>query len=136
MLKNINYYFDFLLTLEAKNIENSNNKDMIFEILMIRFDILENNRKAIISISRSFKHKPKELIFLLPSLIDSIILMLKYTNISIKGIMGQIKIKSILIIYILTFLVWLKDESLSLEKTMNSLDQYLNQAGKFLAFIE
>jgi len=135
LLKILNNYFDYNLSLQAKSLENSNQKDMIFEILMIRFDILQSNRKGIISIFNSFKKKPQELIFLLPNLLDSIVLMFKFTKISSTGIIGQMKIKGIFIIYISSFLVWIKDDSPSLEKTMKSLDNYLDQAGKILKFI-
>ena len=135
LLNNINFYFDYSLTLQIKNLEDSSHKDMLFEILMMRFDILQNNRKAILSVFKSFKQKPQELIFLLPQLLDSIVSIIGYAKISSEGIIGQIKIKGILIIYISTFFVWIKDEDSSLEKTMTALDSYLNQAGKILKFI-
>ena len=122
--------------MESKKIENSNNKDMIFEILMMRFDILQQHRKGIISIFNSFKNQPNQLLFLLPNLLDSIILMLEYTKISSIGVMGQIKIKGIFIIYISVFFVWINDNTSYLEKTMTALDNYLNQAGTILKFIE
>ena len=74
VIKNINKYFDYKLKLEIKNIEQSNNKDMIFEILMMRFDILQKYRIGIISIFNSFKSRPQDLLFLLPNIVDSIIL--------------------------------------------------------------
>ena len=55
LLKNLNKYFDFNLSLQAKLIEKSSNKDMIFEVLMMRFDILQKYRSAILSIFVSFK---------------------------------------------------------------------------------
>ena len=136
LLNNINCYFDYSLTLQIKNLEDSSHKDMLFEILMMRFDILQNNRKAILSVFKSFKQNPQELIFLLPQLLDSIVSIIGYAKISSAGIIGQIKIKGILIIYISTFFVWIKDEDSSLEKTMMALDSYLNQAGKILNIIK
>ena len=136
IIKKINEYFDYKLSLESKNIEQSNNKDMIFEILMIRFDLLQKYRKGVISIFNSFKSKPQDLFFLLPNIIDSIILMINFTNISSKGIIGQLKIKGILIIYISSFFTWLNDDSSSLEKTMTAVDKNLDQAGKILSFIK
>ena len=98
IIMKINEYFDYQLSLMSKYIENSNNKDMIFEVMMMRFDIIQKNRKGIISIFKSFKSKPLDLFFLLPSIIESVILMINYTKISSKGIMGQLKIKGIFII--------------------------------------
>ena len=136
LLKKINNYFDYQFSLKSKNLDSSNYKDMIFEILMIRFDILQNHRKGVISIFKSFKTKPKELFFLLPNILDSILLMMKHTKIPVQGIIGQIKIKGIFFIYITSFFVWLKDETSSLEKTMTAVDQYLNQADNIVKFIK
>jgi len=135
LLKNINVYFDYLLSLNIKSVDKSNHKDMIFEIIMMRFDILESNRKQILSIFDSFKKNPQEILYLLPSLLDSIIIMTKFANIPTAGLLGQLKIKGILLIYFSTFLIWVKDKSSSLEKTMTALDSYLDRAGKILKFI-
>jgi len=136
IIKKINEYFDYKLSFRLKNIEQSNNKDMIFEILMMRFDILQKYRKGILSIFNSFKGKPQDLVFLLPNIIDSIILMVNYTNVSTKGIKGQLKIKGIVIIYISSFFAWMNDDTPSLDKTMITLDKNLDQAGKILSFIK
>ena len=72
----------------------------------------------------------------MPELIDSIVLILLYAKISTKGIIGQVKITGILIIYIFTFIIWIKDESLFLEKTMTALDGYLEHAGGILKYIK
>ena len=136
IINKINEYFDYKLSLQLKGVEQSNNKDMIFEILMMRFDILQKYRKGILSIFNSFKRKPQDLLFLLPNIIDSIVLMVNYTNVSTKGIKGQLKIKGIVIIYISSFFAWMKDDTSSLEKTMITLDKNLDQAGKILSFIK
>ena len=135
ILKEINYYFDYMLSLKCKKIEVSNSKDMIFEVLMTRFDILQLYRKAVLSIFNSFKKNPKHLLFLLPNLIESVILMLSFAKISTKGISGQLKIKGMIMIYIFSFFVWMKDENTSLEKTMTAVDEYLEKAGKFLKYL-
>ena len=136
LLKNLNKYFDHLLFLRSKNIEDSTIKDMLFEILMMRFDLLQDNRKAIKSIFNSFKKNPDGLITLLPSLLDSIILMSEFAKLNSKGIAGQLKIISIFIIYVSTFFIWIKDDSKSLEKTMTALDRYLDQAFNLFKFIK
>lgn len=134
LLKNLNKYFDFNLSLQAKLIEKSNNKDMIFEVFMMRFDILQKYRRAILSIFASFKKNPQDLIFLIPSFLESMVLVANLANIKISGLQGNIKIKGLLIIYFSSLLTWINDESLSLEKTMTSLDKNLNQAETVLAY--
>ena len=135
LLKNINKYFDYVLSLEIKNLEKSSKKDMIFEIIMMRFDILQQHRQAINSIYINLKKNPKDLVFLLPDILHSIMLIFKYAKIDTKGIVGPLKIKGVFIIYISTFFTWKKDNSDSLEKTMTSLDDYLNRADSILKFI-
>ena len=136
LLKNINKYIDFKLRDDLKNIDQSSKKDMIFEILMSRFDILQKNRLSIISIFKSFKKTPNDFIILLPSFIDSIIMIAKNANVSTSGLLGRINIKGILIIYFSTFLIWIKDDTDSLEKTMNSLDQNLDKAEKLINYFK
>jgi hypothetical protein len=136
LLRNINYYFDFKLHNIADSIDQSTRKDMIFEIIMMRFDILQIHRKPIIKIFEFFKKKPQELVFLLPSIIESIISMAGLAKIPVVGVKGNLKVKVLLVIYFSSFLVWSKDNSESLEKTMTSLDNYLDRAGKFLSIIK
>ena len=136
LLQNINHYFDFKLRNISDSIEKSTRKDMIFEIIMMRFDILQIHRKAIIKIFEFFKKKPQELVFLLPSLIESMIAMAGLAKIPVAGIKGNLKVKGLLVIYFSSFLVWSKDNSESLEKTMTSLDNHLDRAGKLLSVIK
>ena len=136
LLRNINSYFDFKLHNVANSIDSSTHKDMIFEIIMMRFDILQIYRKSIIKIFEFFKRKPHEFAFLLPSLIESMIAMARLAKIPLVGIKGNLKVKGLLVIYFSIFLVWVKDNSESLEKTMTSLDNYLDRSGKLLSIIK
>ena len=136
LLRNINHYFDFKLCSTADSIDKSTHRDMIFEIIMMRFDILQTHRKPIIKIFEFFKKKPQELAFLLPSLIESMISMAGLAKIPIVGVKGNLKVKGLLVIYFSSFLVWTKDNSESLEKTMTSLDNHLNRVGRLLSIIK
>ncbi len=136
LLQNINHYFDFMLRKTADSVDHSTHKDMIFEVIMMRFDILQIYRKPIIKIFEFFKKRPQELLFILPSLIESMITMARLAKISIVGIKGNLKVKGLLVIYLSSFLVWVKDNSQSLDKTMTSLDNHLDRAGKLLSIIK
>ena len=136
LLININNYFDSLLLKNTQLIENSNSKDMIFETIMLRFDFLQKHRLAILSIFESIKKKPKDLICLFPFFIESMVIMLDIAKIKTNGLIGQVKIKGIFIIYFASFLVWIKDETKSLDKTMTAVDKYLDQAGAIIKYIK
>ena len=135
LLSNINRYFDFQLTNTSETVDQSSHKDMIFELMMLRFDILQNYRKSIIRIFNAFKRKPQELLLLLPSFIESMVVITRMAKIPISGLKGNLKIKGLLVIYFLSFLVWTKDNCESLEKTMKSLDNYLNNAESLLSIL-
>ena len=57
LLKTISKYVDYLLIDKTNSLENSTSKDMLFEVLMARFDILEENRKAFLEIYKILKKK-------------------------------------------------------------------------------
>ena len=135
LLSNINRYVDYLLKKETSSIEKSSTKDMLFEVIMSRFDVLQKYRDSFLTLFDSYKLKPQKSIILIPSFLESMFLTASLANIEIKGIKGSLTIKGIFIIYIATYLEWMNDTSKSLEKTMTTLDQYLNKASKILNFI-
>ena len=75
LLKNINQYFDDKILESSKLLDQSTSKDMLFEILMMRFDLLNQHRRSLIKIFDIFKKKPHKFILLLPSFINSMILI-------------------------------------------------------------
>lgn len=136
LLTNINRYFDYTLKKNLSNLEESSNKDMLFEVLMARLDILNLYRKSIKKIIKYLFSNPNDLLFILPSFAESIILISTLSNINVDGIKGVSKVKAIFILYVLIIYTWNKDESESLEKTMTTLDNYLNNLEKFLNILE
>tara|TARA_B100000575_G_scaffold207868_1_gene169181 strand:+ start:9560 stop:10108 length:549 start_codon:yes stop_codon:yes gene_type:complete len=134
-LININKYFDFLLQQNLSSLEKSSTKDMLFEVLMARLDILNIHRKSIKNLLNFFIYKPHESLRLIPSLINSVILIATYAGINVSSVQGILKVKSIFILYILIIFTWYNDETYSLERTMTTLDKYLNNIDKFLKLI-
>ena len=131
LLKNLNRYVDSILIEKTKYLESSTTKDMLFEVLMMRFDILQKNRLSFIKIYDELKKSPKNILNLLPSLLESMIVTAELANFNVNGLKGSIKLKGLCIIYLITFYAWADDNTLSLEKTMNVLDKNLDQAEKF-----
>ena len=131
LLKNVNRYVDSLLISEMKFLESSTTKDMLFEVIMARFDILQQNRQSFIEIYNGFKKKPKEFIKLLPSFLESMIVTAELSKFNVNGIKGSIRLKGLMVVYFTTFFQWLDDKTTSLEKTMTGLDKNLDKAEKF-----
>ena len=131
MLKNLNRYVDCILIEKTKYLEKSGTKDMLFEVLMIRFDILQQNRISFIKIFNVLKKSPKNILKLFPSFLESMIVTAELAKFNVNGLKGSIRLKGLFIIYFITFYEWVEDNTLSLEKTMNALDKNLDQAVKF-----
>ena len=131
LLKNINRYVDYLLVNKMKSIESSSTKDMLFEVLMARFDILEQNRQSFIEIYKGFKKTPQYFIGLFPSFLESMIITAELAKYNVNGLKGSIRLKGLMVVYFVTFFKWLDYGTNSLEATMTQLDQNLDQAEKF-----
>ena len=134
LIININRYFDYLLKKNLINIENSSSKDMLFEVYMARLDILNLHRKSVLNIIENLFTQPKLLIILLPSIVQSIIVIATISNIDVNGLKGIAKIKVLFILYLFIIFSWRNDKSASLEKTMTTLDKYLNNIEKIFKF--
>ena len=135
LLKNINQYFDDLILVEINLLEKSSSRDMIFEIIMLRFDILSRYRSSVLKIFKVFKSNPGDFVLLIPLFIESIEIMAKSSNINTNGIIGTMKLNGLLIIYFSTFLTWVKDKDPSLNKTMTVLDSCLDKSQNFLKLL-
>ena len=108
---------------------------MLFEVIMARLDILNLHRKSIKNLIKYFYSNPKDFVKLLPSFVETIILIASISNININGIKGIPKIKAIFLLYVLIIYTWNNDETESLEKTMTTLDKYLVNLNKFTNFL-
>ena len=98
LLKNLNRYVDSILLEKTKYLENSTTKDMLFEVLMTRFDVLQENRISFINIYNALKKSPKNILNLFPSFLESMIVTADLANFNVNGIKGSIRLKGILII--------------------------------------
>ncbi len=131
LLINLNRYFDYLLKKNLSNIEESSRKDMLFEVLMARLDILNKYRKSIKKIINYFLYNPHKFLKILPTFSETIIYIATVSNFNINGVKGLPILKLIFILYFLIIFTWMNDETESLEKTMTILDKYLNNIDKF-----
>jgi len=134
LILNINDFFDFQLKKNLVSIEKSSQRDMLFEIMMARYDILNEYRASVKNIIKHFMSRPQEVFKLIPKSVESKILIATFANINLNGIQGVIKIKIIFALYYVTLFTWFNDENGSLEKTMSVLDKYLNNIEKVIKF--
>jgi len=102
-------------------------REKIFDILMARFDALNENRAAVISILESFRTDPKQMIISLPHLGRSMGRTLELAGVESDGGVGAIKVTGLIGVYLYVVNAWKEDESADMAKTMAALDKALDK---------
>lgn len=118
-------------TLEQASTEEeglSSPRDRLFDLLMDRYDILNEYREGLCAILESFKYDPKQIIISMPHLCRSMSWMLEAAGIETSGVTGAVKVTGITGVYLKVLNVWIEDESEDLSKTMAALDKALERA--------
>jgi AcrR family transcriptional regulator len=103
-------------------------RDRLFDILMERFDILNEYRPGLVSVLDSFKLDPKQFIIGLPHLCKSMSWMLEAAGMDTLGLRGAARLAGLSGLYIKNLRVWAGDESPDMGKTMAALDKDLRRA--------
>lgn len=103
-------------------------RDILFDLLMERFDRLQQDRAGVCAILNDLKLDPKSAIIGLPHLGRSMAWALDAAGIETSGLSGALKIAGLAAAYLDTARHWLKDDSEDLSKTMAALDRNLTRA--------
>jgi ubiquinone biosynthesis protein COQ9 len=103
-------------------------KDRLFDLLMRRFDVLNEHREAYGALAGELLHTPLEAGCLALQLRRSLANMLEAAGISASGWRGAFRIEGLGALYACALRVWLRDETADLSKTMAELDKRLGQA--------
>ncbi len=103
-------------------------RDRLFDLLMERFEILNENRDALISILHSFRFDPKQAVIGLPHLAGSMSWMLEAAGADTSGYRGAAKVTGLTGLYLKVLRCWARDEGEDLAKTMAVLDKSLDRA--------
>jgi len=103
-------------------------REQLFDLIMERFDIANENREAVISVVSSFKAEPKGALETLPHLSRAMARILEAAAIPTNGLMGCARVTAVMGIYLYALKIWMKDDSADLAKTMAALDKALDKA--------
>ena len=102
-------------------------KDRLFDLLMRRFDALNEHREAYAALVWELPRTPVEAGCLALQLRRSLANMLEAAGLSASGLRGAFRIEGLGALYACAMRVWLKDETADLYKTMAELDKRLGQ---------
>lgn len=103
-------------------------RDRLFDVMMERFDVLNENRDAVKSIAASFCGDPKQAVIGLPHLGRSMVWMLEAACIDANGPRGAIRAVGLMGVYLYALKAWVNDDSPDMAKTMAALDRGLGHA--------
>ena len=108
--------------------EDLPHRDRVFELLMARFDVLNEQRDGVKAVLKSFCLDPKQTIICAPYMCRSMGWMLEAANIETGGIKGVLRIAGLTALYLKTLYAWAEDDSPDMAKTMAALDKNLGMA--------
>ena len=111
-------------------------RDRLFDMVMRRFDGLQDYREGYIAVLRELRADPVALIRQLPQLETDMRWLLEAAAISLRGPLGAAKVRALSLIYVLTLRVWMDDDSPDMAKTMKALDTRLAQAEQLANTVE
>lgn len=103
-------------------------RDRLFDILMERLDVINEQREGVCAVLKSFCFDPKQAIIGLPHLGRSMSWMLEAAGIDTTGVRGALHVAGLTGVYLKTLRTWMNDDSPDMGKTMAALDKYLGRA--------
>lgn len=110
-------------------------RDRLFDVLMERFDVLNEDREAVISILKSFCRDPKQAVISFPHLGKSMIWMLEAAGIETNGPRGAMIALGLAGVYLCALKTWMDDDSADMGRTMAVLDRGLERAEQMAGFL-
>ncbi len=103
-------------------------RDRLFDLMMDRYDALNEHREGVVAILESFKFDPKQMVISFPHICRSMTWMLELCKLETNGIKGAIKVAGLAGVYLTVLKTWMEDETPDLSKTMAALDKTLQRA--------
>ncbi|MCK6418678.1 MAG: TetR/AcrR family transcriptional regulator [Alphaproteobacteria bacterium] len=103
-------------------------RDALFDTLMERFDVMNEQRSGFISILRGAAQEPVALVTCLPQIQETLQEILSGAGLEANGPCGMLRIIGLGAVYARALSVWMNDESADLSKTMATVDQTLTRA--------
>jgi AcrR family transcriptional regulator len=105
----------------------SKSRDRLFDILMERFDLVNQDRAAVLSILHSYKVDPKQALISCSPLGQSMSRMLEAAGLDTSGLRGAARVAGLTALFMCVLRVWMKDNSADMSETMAALDKGLSR---------
>jgi len=109
--------------------------DRLFQVMMARFDVLQDYRAGILSLFEEFRRDPSLARLILPAQIQSMQTALKIAHLELSGITSQLSAFGLLAVYYRALWCWKKDQTQDMSRTMAALAQGLRCADRLAAIL-
>lgn len=120
-----------LQEISAEDMSGEKARDRLFDVLMMRFDALADDKEALKRISADLRRDPLAATPLARPLLQSMGWMLEAAGIDSSGMAGAVRVRGLAFIWGAAFRVWLEDGE-DQSKTMAELDRRLRDASALL----
>ena len=117
--------------LRIQDFENSSKKDILFELMMMRFDEMDEFKSSLAKILDASKNKPLLISIITKNVMNTMDFFLELSNSYNNHAFDFLKKNFLFLIYSITFKTWLSDNTEDLSKTMAELDRLLSTAENF-----
>jgi ubiquinone biosynthesis protein COQ9 len=114
---------DEVLKRAPKRTEGQEPRDVLFDVLMLRFDVLAAHKAALKSMYGSGPADPA----LAGPILSSMHWMLQAAGIGTDGLAGGLRVTGLATVYASVFRIWLDDDDPGLARTMAALDRRLRR---------
>lgn len=112
----------------AGSAPSDDQRDALFDLLMDRFEILNEEREALLSVLEAYKRNPADSLLSLPHLGKAMKWMLEAAAIETTGWRGAARVAGLTGVYLQALKAWMDDDSADLAKTMAAIDKNLARA--------
>jgi len=107
-------------------------RDRLFDVLMRRFDALGPYRPGMAAILKNAPGEGLSTVALAPAVREAMGWMLEAAGVPTGGLAGELRIGAVMVVWLATLRVWIRDDSPDLARTMAALDRHLRRADRMV----
>jgi hypothetical protein len=103
-------------------------RDQLFDLIMRRIDVLQAHRAGVLALLHALPHEPPTTVLLACATKRSLRWLAQSAGVDLTGLRGELKLRGLVAVWLLTLRAWQRDETADLSATMAALDAALNRA--------
>ena len=103
-------------------------RDRLFDMLMARFDALQQHRAGVLSMMVALRTDPGTAALLYAGTLRSMRWLLDAAAIPVSGLLGALRVQGLLVLWLYALRAWEQDDSPDLTATMAAVDRGLDRA--------